>query len=1531
MSKTKRNVFAALLLSWASLNPAFAQAPAGYPGSATPNGGYGGATTQMAPVPQGGGYYGPAFEPTYQVGPQTYNPYHSGMVPNYAQDSAYTGYVPYDPYSSRFMTRSDIGTGLGYQRGYQTFAGMLPIMLNPDYSVLFASIRGNVGYDDSYGFNAGAGVRWYDPELDRVFGGSFWWDDDNRDPNRYQQYGISLESLGTYVDFRINAYMPTNTDQRQVSKYYTGEVFFVNHNVGLGQRTVLQSPMRGGDFEIGGALPLLGDFGLRSYLGSYYFDGDGVGSGSMVGFKTRLEAMVTEDLWVQLGVTDDKYFGTNTTMAVTLFLPDGSPDRVMSRQPTQERLYMPVERNYRVTVHQHLLTDPELAINPRTGLPYYIDHVDNTNTNPGDGSYENPFDSLPPSRPGSTDIIYVHYGDGTTNNMTGGITLADYQRLWGDGVEHTIRAVQGDFDFLTGTPGLLPVITNTLGDAVTLANFNEVSGFRIDTPLGAGVYGSGITDFDINNVHVVNAGTHGIELLNATNTPGTPGIIALSSVLDSTNNGIHIENNNGSTLDVEMSENTINRNIVGVEVAADNGSTINASIGLSNLNENSIGAEFNATNGSAVTAVVTDSTATNNDASGIEAHANNGMIDITISNVEAALNGTNGVFLEALNAGNLNALVLDSIFDGNTNNGLLAAADSSLLEISASGNTFNQNQDNGFLANVSNNSLFNAALVSNEFDGNLDNGLSVNLASLSTGNVVALGNSFSDNNLAGAIFNLTGGSNLTTAFSDNTFDGNGSFGFLVSSTDSNFIALVGGPSADDDGNTFNNNVGAAVAFQLINSGTGSLAILNNTIDGTQADGNNLDDYWGDGINIRLYGTNSTATLLSSVIDGNIIGAGDANEGRGVYLYAEDFTVADTMSISNNIILNGGDNGIEITRRNNATINNFAIENNIIQFNNINTTRLTQIAGVLTDPWIPQFSGNGIFITAAGSNVDATLTPLVDDYTISGNLVDSNAMNGLHLRVETDANMLANVSNNSFSGNASNGILASERLNDLTDLRSISGDWTGNTISNNPGIAQQTEGVFTGIDNTGNGVRVAAQTAGLNIGLDAPGMGNTITNNGANIDRSIDLINRFNSGNGIDITASGTIGIANNLISGNFKGLHITSSFVTQQLEYTTLRTITLTNNQIIDNRDDGIEMTHGSGTGAFVSVVATDNIIANNAGRGVDVFNTGSGTTWLQFGDGTAGGGNVIEGNSYEGFYVVNTSARTTIDGTNQFVGDIVLQDTNNAMGTLQRDGAIGEIPDVVMDLQFNRIQGNGSVSSHFGTGVVLYVGTSNGGINTPFVPGQFGDPTLAGNGRVNARIVNNAFGGNAGSDFYVQSFTSTIDPADSEFEWDPVNPNPGPIDTYESDPLARLNLVFRGNTGDGVNVTTSGIVGANLAAYYENEDDLKSRPSDADPPGPFDPGTESRRRNAQRIGADLDIPQVATAVFYPGTGASTFRVESDWDLSGFTGGDTFFIDGAPLPPFYSGAFLPDSLGIIEETPYGWGEVAAGTFQFLIP
>ena len=54
--------------------------------------------------------------------------------------------------------------------------------------------------------------------------------------------------------------------------------------------------------------------------------------------------------------------------------------------------------------------------------------------------------------------------------------------------------------------------------------------------------------------------------------------------------------------------------------------------------------------------------------------------------------------------------------------------------------------------------------------------------------------------------------------------------------------------------------------------------------------------------------------------------------------------------------------------------------------------------------------------------------------------------------------------------------------------------------------------------------------------------------------------------------------------------------------------------------------------------------------------------------------------------------------------------------------------------------------------------------------------------------------------------------------------------------------------------------------------------------------------------------------------------VESDFDVSGFQAGDTFFLDGTPIPPLFNANGI--SRAGQDEVPYGWGSVAPGTFQF---
>ncbi|MGI9516852.1 MAG: right-handed parallel beta-helix repeat-containing protein, partial [Pirellulaceae bacterium] len=142
--------------------------------------------------------------------------------------------------------------------------------------------------------------------------------------------------------------------------------------------------------------------------------------------------------------------------------------------------------------------DLRLAIDPDTGRPYDVYHVNNLATPGGDGSFERPFDELKDAEMSAPDaIIFVNEGGGTTRGMDEAIVLKDGQLLLGDGVRHLIPLADGtNFVLCNDIDGNRPRITNNnFGNAVTLANRNTVRGFIIDGTDGGminGISGDGL-------------------------------------------------------------------------------------------------------------------------------------------------------------------------------------------------------------------------------------------------------------------------------------------------------------------------------------------------------------------------------------------------------------------------------------------------------------------------------------------------------------------------------------------------------------------------------------------------------------------------------------------------------------------------------------------------------------------------------------------------------------------------------------------------------------------------------------------------------------------------------------------------------------------------------------------------------------------------------------------------------------------------------------------------------------------------------
>lgn len=609
-----------------------------------------------------------------------------------------------------------------------------------------------------------------------------------------------------------------------------------------------------------------------------------------------------------------------------------------------------------------------------------------------------------------------------------------------------------------------------------------------------------------------------------------------------------------------------------------------------------------------------------------------------------------------------------------------------------------------------------------------------------------------------------------------------------------------------------------------------------------------------------------------------------NSGRGINLLATESSQfgnstdpfltpdGDPILIQNNMITGNGSDGIGSTRRGDAFINAAFIGNTI--------------------------TGN----TSDGIDLLAQNANLMDTYLIQDNVIENNTV-GIDIRVEADAVIDATINNNLIQSNSSDGIRVTDRANSALDLREVIGTWTQNMILSNGGNGILLDGPYGAISD-------------LQIGLngtdgDGASLGNIIDGNGGWGIQSTAVGNASIQNNEITNNGLGGINIAgiipagnfveidNNLISGNTGiGIELLAENVVS-LE------ATITNNVISTNTGDGIEL---ATLDVAVSLVEIDgNVIFDNGGRGIDILNAGAGA----ISDITVDN-NFVDENGGEGVYVVNSSSRDQYDFKDDPTpNEDPLTDPTHGMVA---NGSVFSDPQMVFNMNNNFIRNNGEGSQFDATGFVMRVGTSDASTSIT----DDGEYASDGRGGVIATITGNVMSGNFGTDVWFESFTSTVDPITTAGTWNQMAFNI--TNQYQTDPLARLDLVFTGNTGDSIDVVNTG-------AWYENADGVfKSRLSNImgpNIPGPFPAGGPgaSRRRNAQRLAsrdAPFDAPLAGISpdngnFLYPGVGTSTFRVSfgstigepGDGTSNIFTNVGSDFFDFAVIDvPFFFGEEL---------------------------
>ena len=799
------------------------------------------------------------------------------------------------------------------------------------------------------------------------------------------------------------------------------------------------------------------------------------------------------------------------------------------------------------------------------------------------------------------------------------------------------------------------------------------------------------------------------------------------------------------------------------------------------------------------------------------------------------------------------------------------------------------------------NPTLNLSFTNDTISNNVGNGILVDLTSVANSNVNANVTVLSDVTVANPI----GGSDFAN------ISNNGGMGLFIDSSlvnvaNTNTILLTTGGTGGL--NLFDANQDAGIGIELGSFSSLTTAVagssFTNTVNGAQA------IYNGDGVSIVMTDnsqyTNSTFNNMTFT----------GNAGSGFSLQTTNAAFANSLTFSNSTFSNNTTNGLLFSRNstvpNNGFIQNISLATNQINDNNVGINILSQFAPTtdtfsITNNTINSNNSHGIQLNlTADANIGLVLNT---------NFITNNGGDGINARANygaTDAGEYAIQStNDTITGNTGDGVdviaIHNVSFNNATVSNNVNGNGislTGtNTLAGNPFSVTPFGGATTNVALVGNsitGSRVddngAAGIVMTNVGAMFINIGTTQVNrNGAD---GIDLLNSgsmtgqlmqatlnqnfigANGGDGIQYSGLGTGG---NIV-GNPGTLTAVNSYANQFATFLGHNVLNITNNMLQANEARGINVLNGGN-------IATDLFIA----------------------------GNIVDRSQLEGVYIVNTSSTTQNVDAN----------ANAAMAT----GSQLADPRLGLTVFNNRITSNGQIQNAGAvfdtTGLVVRVGTSDAsnsvrdtggfasatGVTNATVAGNGGLVNQMGRGGVQALISTNTFGGNYAADVTFQAFVSTDPPATTNGSWtdnnDGSNVAPGPptaprnngndqfqVNSYVSDPLSRLDLVFTNNTnGDALRATradAANVFYSNAEAAFKSRTNTQdgtdfpvggfnqSNVNNGDDGGPFD--NASRLRNATRLADNTGIfnaprnvgsvVDVATNGFlFPGvSGFSTFR-----------------------------------------------------------
>ena len=579
-------------------------------------------------------------------------------------------------------TRAEVSFKGGNKRSILTTEIWAPLAQKND-QVLYGDIRLMGDNDENREGNLGIGYREINPHTNSVVGVHGWIDRRRTQNNStFHQLTFGVESLGHVWDMRLNGYVPLNKGRALAGETATNP-YLANTGIFYDVNGFpIETPQYGTDAELGYRLPILQRQAdaIRIYGGGYHFFRNG--TENVTGFRLRTEAQINSAFSIGARFQHDNPRGSQGFLEATIKFPFGAK-KLYQTDGLRARLDESPERDVDIVTANVVTPGRTLVpvLNVQSGTEQRVLHVDNSKTQSGDGSINNPFNTLAAAQAvmRDNDVIYVNYGNGTTSGMDSGITInkanvsvigSGVNFVWDNGKYTSSYDIAPKTGTIIKAASFAPVITNSaayvnngLNGSVTgngiyltdAADNTSIAGVNIANTAGDGIYllangaSSVVNGLTVSHVNFTN-NRSGIRL-HAEN-GGAINNISLNNVNvdQSAEQGIFIYINNGSSNAINLSNITSSNNDdAGLRIIIQRSTVGNISLNKINTNQNgyyagSSIASYNATVGNID---ITDLTSDGNQGYGLEVYSSQSAVnDITLTNISTNNNANNGLYMQ---------------------------------------------------------------------------------------------------------------------------------------------------------------------------------------------------------------------------------------------------------------------------------------------------------------------------------------------------------------------------------------------------------------------------------------------------------------------------------------------------------------------------------------------------------------------------------------------------------------------------------------------------------------------------------------------------------------------------------------------------------------------------------------------------------------------------------------------------------------------------------------------------------------------